>query len=156
MSKFKIVLFQPEIPGNTGSIGRTCVGLDLELCLIKPYGFELSEKQVRRAGLDYWQYIQLKEFASWEDFLAQEQPPREKLFFFSRFAQQIYYQASFTPASYLIFGRETSGLPNALHQQYADRFFYLPHFNDHIRSFNLANTATAVAFEAVRQIEFPN
>ena len=109
---------------------------------------------MRRAGLDYWQYVQLKEFASWEDFLAKEQPPREQLFFFSRFATHIYYQANFTPHSYLIFGQETSGLPKNIHQQYADRFFYLPHFNDHIRSFNLANTVTAAAFEAIRQINF--
>ena len=79
---FKIVLFAPEIPGNTGSIGRTCVALNVELILIKPYGFEIDEKAVRRAGLDYWKFVQIREFESWEDFLIREKPPREKLLFF--------------------------------------------------------------------------
>jgi tRNA (cytidine/uridine-2'-O-)-methyltransferase len=89
-SKFKIVLFAPEIPGNTGSIGRTCVALNLELYLIKPYGFEIDEKAVRRAGLDYWKHVQLKEFESWEDFLIREKPQREKLFFFEKNCEKLY------------------------------------------------------------------
>ena len=81
-TRFKIVLFTPEIPGNTGSIGRTCVALGLELILIKPYGFDLCEKAVRRAGLDYWKYVQMREFESWKEFLLREQPKRDQLIFF--------------------------------------------------------------------------
>jgi tRNA (cytidine/uridine-2'-O-)-methyltransferase len=154
MSKFKIVFYQPEIPGNTGSIGRTCVGLGLELCLIKPYGFKIDEKTVRRAGLDYWKHVQLSEFDSWEDFLARKNPPRDKLFFFSRFVPTLYYQAGFTSDCYLIFGKETKGLPQSLFETYPDRFFTLPSFSDNIRSYNLSNIATAVAFEALRQINY--
>ena len=79
---FNIVLFAPEIPGNTGSIGRTCVALDLNLILIKPYGFDLSEKAVRRAGLDYWKHVSIKEYESFNDFLKGEKPERDKLLFF--------------------------------------------------------------------------
>ena len=81
-SRFTIVLVAPEIPGNTGSIGRTCVALNAELVLIKPYGFEIDEKAVRRAGLDYWKYVQIREFESFEDFLIKEKPSRDKMFFF--------------------------------------------------------------------------
>ena len=84
-SKFSIVLNAPEIPGNTGSIGRTCVALGLRLILIHPLAFDISEKAVRRAGLDYWKYVDLTEYASFDEFLAQENPAREKLFLFSRF-----------------------------------------------------------------------
>ena len=84
-SQFKIVLFAPEIPGNTGSIGRTCVALNLELILIRPYGFEINEKAVRRAGLDYWKFVKLKEYDSWEQFLLIEKPDHHKIFFFEKF-----------------------------------------------------------------------
>ncbi|MEI8348374.1 MAG: tRNA (cytidine(34)-2'-O)-methyltransferase [Pseudomonadota bacterium] len=154
MPKFKIVLYQPLIPGNTGSIGRTCVGLDVELILIRPYGFEITERSVRRAGLDYWKYVQLKEYQNWEEFLDKEGPAVEKLFFFSRFAKTVYYQAGFTTDCYLVFGQETKGLPQEFFDRYQERFFVLPSYSEQIRSFNLANIATAVAFEALRQIEF--
>lgn len=151
--KTKIVLFQPEIPGNTGTIGRTCVALDFELILIKPYGFDLSEKEVRRAGLDYWKHVQLKEYNSFQDFISNEAPAPGNLFFFSRFGKKNYYKASYQKGCYLIFGRETSGLPEELFKSYPEHFYFLPTFSSHIRSLNLANTATAVAFEAIRQIE---
>ena len=147
---FKIVLFAPEIPGNTGSIGRTCVALGLELILIKPYGFDLSEKAVRRAGLDYWKHVTIKEFESFDDFLEKEKPTREKLLFFENNVNQNFYDAPYSEDCYLIFGSETKGLPKDFYQTYKDRMFHLPMFSDHIRSLNLSNTATTVAFEALR------
>jgi tRNA (cytidine/uridine-2'-O-)-methyltransferase len=149
---FKIVLFAPEIPGNTGSIGRTCVALGLELILIKPYGFDLNEKAVRRAGLDYWKHVQLKEYESFEEFLKAESPSREKLFFFENSVTQNYYDANYSEDCYLIFGKETKGLPKDFYEIYNDRMFELPMFSDKIRSLNLSNTATAVAFECLRCI----
>ncbi len=154
MSRFKIVLFEPLIPGNTGSIGRTCVGLDLELCLIKPLGFDLSEKEVRRAGLDYWKYVQIKTFENWEDFLEKENPPASDLFFLSKFAKKTYYQAPYHKDCYLVFGSEVKGLPQKIHEAYPDQFYGLPMYSEHIRSLNLSNVATAVAYEALRKIEF--
>lgn len=153
-TKFKIVLVTPEIPGNTGSIGRTCVALGLELILIKPYGFDIDEKAVRRAGLDYWKHVPLKEFNSWDDFLEKEKPPREKLLFFENNVDQNHYDANYSKDCYLVFGCETKGVPKYFYEDYKDRMFHLPMYSEHIRSLNLSNTATAVAYEALRQISF--
>ncbi|MFW5887691.1 MAG: tRNA (cytidine(34)-2'-O)-methyltransferase [Bacteriovoracia bacterium] len=151
---FNIVLYTPEIPGNTGSIGRTCVALGLQLILIKPLGFDLSEKAVRRAGLDYWKHVDLIEYNSWDDFIANENPHTEQLFLFSKNATQTYFKANFKADDYLVFGAETKGLPQELFDSFEGRFYSLPQYSEHIRSLNLANTATAVAYEALRQIKF--
>jgi tRNA (cytidine/uridine-2'-O-)-methyltransferase len=151
-TKFSIVLVNPDIPGNTGSIGRTCVALGIELILIRPYGFDLTEKAVRRAGLDYWKYVDLVEFDSVSEFLEKRAPEKEKLFFFSRFSEQSYFEAKFIEGSYLVFGSETKGLPGELKDEFGERFFSLPMFSDKIRSLNLSNAATAVAYECLRQI----
>lgn len=150
--RFKIVLFAPEIPGNTGSIGRTCVALNLELILIKPYGFSLDEKAVRRAGLDYWKYVQLKEFESWSDFMAGEKPERSKLIFLENTGSELYYHAPYVNDCYLIFGRETTGFPQDLELEFADRMYKLPMYSEHIRSLNLSNVATTVAYECLRHL----
>ncbi len=149
---FYIVLFVPEIPGNTGSIGRTCVALDIPLILIKPYGFDINEKSVRRAGLDYWKYLQLKEYNDWDDFLKNEKPQEKEMFFFSRKAGTNYLKADFTSECYLIFGSETKGLPGFLRDDYPNQFVYMPMFSEHIRSLNLSNVATAAAYECLRQL----
>ena len=154
MSRFKIVLFAPEIPGNTGSIGRTCVALDLELILIKPLAFDISEKAVRRAGLDYWKYVQLKTFENFDEFLNSENPSQDKMFFFTKTVKQTLYEATFTKDCYLIFGSETKGLPKAIMEKYQDSLVTLPMYSEHIRSLNLSNAATAAAYEALRQISF--
>lgn len=150
--KFKIVLFAPEIPGNTGSIGRTCVALNLELILIKPYGFDISEKAVRRAGLDYWKHVSLKEFDSWEDFLIREKPPRNKLFFYENNGEKLHYDAPYSEGCYLIFGGETRGIPYELEQEYHSQIYRLPMYSSEIRSLNLSNVATTVAYECLRHI----
>lgn len=148
--KFKIVLFAPEIPGNTGSIGRTCVALDLELILIKPYGFDLDEKAVRRAGLDYWKHVRLKEYDSWEDFLQGEKPGN--LIFLENTGEKLYYEAPYAPGCYLVFGRETTGFPPELETRYQADLYRLPMYSDHIRSLNLSNVATTVAYECLRHL----
>ena len=154
MSKFKIVLVAPEIPGNTGSIGRTAVALDLELILIKPLAFDIDEKAVRRAGLDYWKYVQLKTYENWEEFIAAEKPTSDKIFLFSRFATKTIFETKITKDSYLVFGSETKGLPAEVKEQFTDSLVTLPMNSEHIRSLNLANAATAAAYEALRQIDF--
>ena len=148
------MLFEPEIPGNTGSIGRTCVALNLRLILIKPYGFDIDEKAVRRAGLDYWKYVNLTEYDSFTDFLQGESPSEEQLFFFENDGSENYYQADFKKDCYLIFGAETKGLSKEIYKNYHHRMFYLPMYSEHIRSLNLSNTATTVAYEALRKIKF--
>jgi tRNA (cytidine/uridine-2'-O-)-methyltransferase len=146
----KIVLVAPEIPGNTGSIGRTCVALDMELILIKPYGFELSDKSVRRAGLDYWKHVDLTEFDTWKHFMETRKPDPEGTFFFEEFGSQSIYDVDFPSDPYLVFGRETKGLPKDLVSQVEDRLVNLPMRSEHIRSLNLANTVTAVAYQVLR------
>lgn len=149
-TRMKIVLVTPEIPGNTGTIGRTCVALDLELILIRPYGFSIDEKAVRRAGLDYWQHVRLSEYDSWQAFLEARAPAREQLFFFEDDGAGSVYDPDYPPDAYLVFGRETKGLqPEILHGM-EDRIFHLPMRSPHIRSLNLANAATAVIYQALR------
>ncbi len=151
-TKFKIVLFAPEIPGNTGSIGRTCVALGLELILIKPYGFDIDEKAVRRAGLDYWKHVKLKEFESWEDFLIREKPDKTKLFFYENTGEKLHYEAPYSEGCYLIFGGETKGIPYQVEQEFASQLYKLPMYSEEIRSLNLSNVATAVAYECLRHL----
>ncbi len=147
-----IVLYTPDIPGNTGSIGRTCVALGMRLILIRPLGFDIDEKAVRRAGLDYWKYVDLVIYDNWDQFLEKEAPQDSQLFFFSKTAQsQYYYQAQFNSNSYLVFGSETKGLPQHIFETYPQNMYSLPMFSEHIRSLNLSNAATAVMYEALRQ-----
>ncbi len=151
-TNFKIVLFAPEIPGNTGSIGRTCVALNIELILIRPYGFEIDEKAVRRAGLDYWKYVKLKEFDSWQDFLDKEKPERNKLILLENTGEKLFYHAPYSENCYLIFGRETSGFTPEIEREFQENMYRLPMYSEHIRSLNLSNVATTVAYECLRHL----
>lgn len=147
----KIVLVHPEIPGNTGSVGRTCVALDLELILIHPLGFDLSDKSVRRAGLDYWKHVRLTEYDSWQAFLDARQPPEAHLFLFEDDgAGGSVYAPDYPPEAYLVFGKETKGLPSEVLAGREAQTFHLPMRSPHIRSLNLANAATAVVYQAMR------
>jgi tRNA (cytidine/uridine-2'-O-)-methyltransferase len=147
----KIVLVAPEIPGNTGTIGRTCVALDMELILIRPYGFELSDKTVRRAGLDYWKHVRLHEYDDWAAFMAHRAPAMDQLFLFEDDgAGGTVYDPDYPSGAYLVFGRETAGLAPSLTAAMPDRVFRLPMVSPHIRSLNLANAVTAVAYQAMR------
>lgn len=148
--RMKVVLVTPEIPGNTGTIGRTCVALDLELILIRPYGFDITEKSVRRAGLDYWKHVRLSEYDDWPSFVADRQPRRDQLFFFEQDGAATVYDPAYPADAYLVFGRETKGLQPEILHGHADRVFRLPMRSPHIRSLNLANAATAVVYQALR------
>ena len=147
-----IVLVTPEIAGNTGSVGRTCVALDLDLCLIRPYGFEITERNVRRAGLDYWKHVRLHEYDDWDDFLARRAPRPEALFLFEEFGARSFYDVDYPPDFHLVFGRETRGLPPDILTGHEDRIVRLPMRSPHIRSLNLANAATAAAYQAFRGV----
>ncbi|MDD3797871.1 MAG: tRNA (cytidine(34)-2'-O)-methyltransferase [Novosphingobium sp.] len=145
-----IVLVQPEIPGNTGAVGRTCVALDMELVLIHPLGFEISDKRVKRSGLDYWPHVRMAEFASWDAFLSERAPREDQLFLFEEYAARSFYEPEYPGDAYLVFGSETKGLPAAIAQPLAHRMVHLPMRSEHIRSLNLANTVTAAAYQALR------
>lgn len=128
------------------------MALGLRLVLIKPYGFDLSEKAVRRAGLDYWKHVDIAEYENWDDFLENEKPENDQLYFFSKNPEQNYFQADYKINGYLIFGSETKGLPQHIFDKYPQRMFSLPMFSEHVRSLNLSNVATTAAYEALRQI----
>ncbi|MGJ8597446.1 tRNA (cytidine(34)-2'-O)-methyltransferase [Sulfitobacter sp.] len=146
----KVVLVTPEIPFNTGAIGRTCVALNMELILIKPYGFSLDEKSVRRAGTDYWKHVTLCEYDTWEAFVAARQPARDHMYFFEEHGAQSIYEPEFQKDAYLVFGCESAGLPRSILDGMDDRVFHLPMLNPKVRSLNLANVATAVVYQAMR------
>ena len=148
--RMKMVLVTPEIPYNTGAIGRTCVALGLELILIKPYGFLLDEKSVRRAGTDYWKHVELCEYDSWQHFLKDRNPARESLSFFEEHGAQSFYTPDYDPDGYLVFGCESKGLPKPILDEMPDRVFNLPMRDMRVRSLNLANVATAVIYQAMR------
>ena len=152
MSRAAIVLVQPEIAGNTGSVGRTCVALDLDLCLVKPYGFEITDRNVRRAGLDYWQHVRLHEYDSWDDFLARRTPRPQSLYLFEEYGARSFRDVEFAADFHLVFGQETVGLSEAELDGRRDRLVKLPMRSPHIRSLNLANAATAAAYEALRGV----
>jgi tRNA (cytidine/uridine-2'-O-)-methyltransferase len=149
----KIVLYCPEIPGNTGSIGRTALALNCELILIRPYGFDLSEKQVRRAGLDYWKFVNIKEYENWEEFMKVEAPPKNLMYLIETGTPHSLLRASFHLGSYLIFGGETKGIPEPILDHYKENTFYLPMYSEHIRSLNLSNAVTATCYLALKSIE---
>lgn len=145
-----VVLVEPLIPHNTGAIGRLCVGLEARLHLIEPCGFSLSEKAVRRSGLDYWQFLDLQMYQSWQQFLDRNTP--EKLHFLSTKGDQSLYEMPFTPPCWLVFGNESRGLPQDFYQTYAADLYRIPQPGKHARSINLANAAAIAMYEAHRQI----
>lgn len=147
---FNVVLLEPEIPNNTGNIGRTCVGLWSQLHLVGPLGFSIDDKQLKRAGLDYWDNLELQYHKSWSDF-EKSLPAGARLFFFETGGSQTLFDAVFEPNDYLIFGKETKGISASVLDSYRDRIFQIP-FPGEIRSFNLANTVAMVMCEGFRQL----
>jgi tRNA (cytidine/uridine-2'-O-)-methyltransferase len=147
-----IVLVAPEIPQNTGTIGRLCVCTDARLHLIKPLGFSLDESRIRRAGLDYWKYLDVHVHETWQAFLAREAPGQ--LVFASTKGGRNLYDARFRNDDYLVFGNETGGLPDDLYRTYADSLYVIPMPGEHARSHNLANAVSIVLYEALRQLKW--
>src|SRR5690606_22088170 len=138
-----IVLVQPEIPGNTGAVGRTCVALDAELVLIHPLGFAITDARVKRSGLDYWPHVRLVEFASCDAFVADRPPRADQLFLFEEHASTSCYETDYPEDASLVCGQETNGIPEAIWRAYPGRQFNLPMRSNKIRSLNLANTVAA-------------
>ncbi len=147
-----IVLVEPEIPMNTGNIARTCAATRSRLHLIRPLGFDISDKAVKRAGLDYWPMVDLRVYDSLDDFFAQH--PQPDLWLATTKAPRSYDRARFRPDCYLFFGKETAGLPEWLRREHADRCIRLPMRED-ARSLNLANSVAVLTYEALRQTGFP-
>ena len=148
--QMKVVLVAPEIPHNTGAIGRTCVALDLELILINPLGFDIDDASVARAGTRYWKYVNLSRYENWLDFIKSRKPKRKDMFFFEENGQNSFYKADYSKESYLVFGCESKGLPHEILEPMADRIFSLPMRNSRVKSLNLSNAATAAIYQAMR------
>ena len=149
-----IVLVYPEIPPNTGNIARTCAATGTKLHLIKPLGFSIEDKAVRRAGLDYWPYVDLEVHECLEDFLAKYADHR--MFLATTKGSRVYTEHEYKDEDMFLFGRETAGLPAELIAQHKDTVIRIPMSKDtRLRSFNLSNSANILIFEALRQLGFP-
>jgi tRNA (cytidine/uridine-2'-O-)-methyltransferase len=149
-----LVLVEPEIPPNTGNVARLCAATRTTLHLIEPLGFTLDDAQLKRAGMDYWRHVEWHRWKSWRAFAA-SRPATARLWFIESGGPKLYTEARFGPEDYLVFGRETAGLPPPLLEQHRDRWLRIPMFHPEARSLNLANCAALVLFEALRQQGFP-
>ena len=148
-----IVLVEPEIPQNCGNIARTCAATGCRLHLIRPLGFDISEKAVRRAGLDYWNLVEVKDYENLEDFFSKNQVTQ--MWCLSTKAPRSYVEADFRDECYLFFGKETKGLPEDFLAAHYDQCIRLP-MRDCARSLNLSNAVAITVYEALRQLDFPN
>lgn len=148
-----IVLVEPEIPMNTGNIARTCAATRSRLHLIRPLGFDISEKAVKRAGLDYWNMVDIHAYNNLDDFFAQH--PQPDLWLATTKAPHAYYEATLRDDCYLFFGKETAGLPEDFRLQYEERCIRIP-MREEARSLNLANSVAILTYEALRQQGFPD
>jgi len=146
-----IVLHQPEIPANTGNIGRTCVATGTGLHLIEPLGFRLSEKEIKRAGMDYWEQLKLARYINFEDF--KEKNPGVKIWMASTKAKYVYSDVAFGEDDYVMFGKESAGIPEEILVDYEESCIRIPMLSA-IRSLNLSNSVSIVLYEALRQNNF--
>lgn len=147
-----IVLVEPEIPMNTGNIARTCAATGSRLHLVRPLGFDISDRAVKRAGLDYWHLVDLRVYDDLDELF--QRNDIQDLWLATTKAPQAYSQAKFRDGCWLFFGKETAGLPQGLLERYPERCVRLP-MRENARSLNLANTVAAVTYEALRQLDFP-
>jgi tRNA (cytidine/uridine-2'-O-)-methyltransferase len=149
-----VVLYQPEIPANTGNIARTCAGTDTTLHLIRPLGFSTDDKMLKRAGLDYWQHVTIVYYDSLDEFF--EKNKGGEFFFITKFGQKNHSDFDYSNSEkdyYFIFGKETTGLPKDVIEKNLDHALRIP-MNDNIRSLNLSNTAAILIYEALRQLNY--
>ncbi len=144
-----VVLHSPEIPPNTGNIGRSCVAVGAKLWLVKPLGYSLEDKYLRRAGMDYWQYLDYEVVENWEE-LRQRIGEEKQYWYLSKFAKRLVWDVEFTPGDVLVFGSESKGLPPEIRDQDPETCLKLP-MSEKVRSLNLASTANTVMYEAIRQ-----
>ena len=146
-----IVLLEPEIPANTGNIGRTCVATGTRLHLIEPLGFKLSEKALKRAGMDYWKDLDVTTYIDYRDFL--EKNPGAKIYMATTKAQKTYTEVSYEPDCYIMFGKESAGIPEEILVENEENCVRIPMIGD-IRSLNLGNSVAVILYEALRQNGF--
>ena len=151
MAKLNIVLYEPEIPANTGNIGRTCVATGTKLHLIEPLGFSLSEKALKRAGMDYWSQLEVERYVNYEDFL--QRNPGAKIYMATTKAKKIYSEASYEPDCYIMFGKESAGIPEEILVEHPEECVRIPMIGE-TRSLNLSNSVAIVLYEALRQNQF--
>jgi tRNA (cytidine/uridine-2'-O-)-methyltransferase len=153
-NRMHVVLVEPEIAPNTGNVARLCAATQTRLHLIEPLGFELGDAQLKRAGMDYWQHVQWRRWPNWPGF-ENALPIGARLWFVESKGPRLYTGAQFSAEDYLVFGRETAGLPSNLLQKQPERWLRIPMFNPKARSLNLSNCVALVLFEALRQQGFP-
>ena len=146
-----IVLFEPEIPNNTGNIGRLALASGSNLHLVKPFGFELNDKRLKRAGLDYWPYISLFIYESLDDFYSKHNG--KNLVYFSSHGEKNHWSIDYKDDMFLIFGKESVGLPKEILNTNADKLYKIPLYSPHIRSLNLANAVSIAVYEGLKQIK---
>lgn len=151
MARLNIVLYEPEIPANTGNIGRTCVATGTRLHLIEPLGFQLTEKALRRAGMDYWPQLDVTRYLNYQDFL--EKNPGAKLYMATTKARKVYTEVAYEPDCYIMFGKESAGIPEEILKEHPDTSVRIPMVGE-TRSLNLGNSAAIVLYEALRQNGF--
>lgn len=149
-----VVLFEPQIPPNTGNIARTCAATGTVLHLVRPLGFDIDEAAVRRAGLDYWHLVDVRLHDDLHAVIREAEAADSSFYFYTKFAQKRYSGAVHRSTDYLIFGKETTGLPDFVHREYADRLLRFP-MGDGVRSLNLSNTVAIAVYEGLRQLGFP-
>lgn len=153
--KLNIVLVEPEIPQNTGNIARTCAAIGAKLHLVHPLGFSISEKQVKRAGLDYWDKLDIEEHISFSKFLDKYKPEENNMFFITTKGKNCYSDIDYSKLNevFVLFGKETKGLPEDTLKRYLDKTARIP-MREHLRSLNLSNSVAIVAYEIFRQNKF--
>ena len=151
MAKLNIVLFEPEIPANTGNIGRTCVATGTSLHLIEPLGFSLSEKALKRAGMDYWQELDVHTYINWDDFC--EKNPDAKIYYATTKARHVYSDVHYESDCYIMFGKESAGIPEVILKENPDTCVRIPMIGE-TRSLNLSNSVAICLYEALRQNHF--
>ena len=151
MAELNIVLYEPEIPANTGNIGRTCVATGTKLHLIEPLGFRLDEKALKRAGMDYWKDLDVTTYVNWDDFC--EKNPNAKIYMATTKSRQTYTEVSYEPDCYIMFGKESAGIPEEILVKHPDTCVRIPMIGE-TRSLNLSNSVAIVLYEALRQNNF--
>lgn len=151
MAKLNVVLYEPEIPANTGNIGRTCVATGTRLHLIEPLGFHLDEKAIKRAGMDYWSELDVTTYVNWEDFCGKN--PGAKIYMATTKGRHVYTEVSYEPDCYIMFGPESRGIPEEILLDHQETCVRIPMWGD-IRSLNLSNSVAIILYEALRQNGF--
>ena len=146
-----IVLFQPEIPANTGNIGRTCVATNTRLHLIEPLGFRLNEKEIKRAGMDYWEHLDVTRYVNYEEFC--QKNPNAKIWMATTKAKHVYTEVNYGPDDFIMFGKESAGISEEILVEQEETCIRIP-MMDTIRSLNLSNSVSIVLYEALRQNQF--